>query len=247
MRDAEYLLRFDDLCPTMDTAAWLRFKPMLERYAVKPILAIVPANEDAGLVRSAPDEGFWEEMRGWQAAGAAIGLHGYRHVCAAKGRGLVPFHRETEFAGVGEQVQREWIGKGIEVLRGKGLEPSVWVAPRHGFDRVTLKCLRLAGICVLSDGLGTAPWRADGVTWIPQQLWGPEEKRRGLWTICLHGNTASDAAVDGLEGFLERFAEQFTSVGRVLQEWPARERGMGERVVAAGMMGRLRLRKWLKG
>ena len=247
MRGAEYLLRFDDLCPTMDMGAWERFTPMLARHSIKPILAIVPANEDTGFMRGAPDEGFWNEMRGWQSAGAAIGLHGYRHLCVAQGRGLVPFHRETEFAGVAEAEQREWIGKGVEILRGNGLEPTVWVAPRHGFGGVTLKCLRDAGICVLSDGLGTVPWRDGGMTWIPQQLWGPVEKRRGLWTICLHANTASAAVVEGLEGFLEGFAGQFTSVEQVLTDWPAGERGLGERVVAAGMMGRLRLRRWLKG
>ncbi len=241
---AQYLLRFDDLCPTMSRAGWERFVPLLRRYEIKPILAVVPANADPDLMVDATDDGFWEEMCGWEKDGAEIGLHGYRHVCAARGRGLLPLHEQSEFAGVQEGLQREWIRAGLAILRAKELEPGIWVAPRHGFDLTTLRVLREEGLGVLSDGFADSPFDVSGVRWIPQQLWGPREKKQGVWTICLHANTATDAALAELAAFLEQYAGEFTSVKRVLAQWPGREQTRADRWFHAQMMGRIRIDRW---
>jgi predicted deacetylase len=217
-RPAQYLLRFDDLCPTIARARWQRFLPLIKEFGIRPILAVVPYNRDPGLQLSPPDPGFWDQMRAMEAAGAAIALHGYRHLCDSRGRSLVPLHRHTEFAGVSEETQRRWIGTGLEILRGHGLHPKLWVAPFHGFDRNTLRALRAEGLGLLSDGLARVPFIRGGVTWIPQQLWEPVDKPKGLWTICVHSNTARGALVDQLGVFMRRHAAQFTSVDRVVAE-----------------------------
>jgi len=240
-KKAQYLLRFDDLCPTMDRRRWERFLPLIERYELRPILAVVPDNHDPELEIEQAYEGFWEEMRGLAAKGAAIGLHGYRHLCASTGRSLIPVHRTSEFAGVARESQREWIEAGLTVLRSHGLEPKVWVAPRHGLDWVTVEVLREVGLDVISDGFARRPYRDGGATWIPQQVWGPVEKASGLWTICLHSNSATDAEVAALEAFLERDAAQFTSVDRVLQEWPLAKRSLADRLFHGWMVARIRI------
>jgi hypothetical protein len=248
--NAQYLLRFDDLCPTMDRARWERFVPMLDRYGIMPLLAVVPKNCDPELVRDEVDADFWERMRSMEAAGATIGLHGYRHVCEATGRSLIPLHRQSEFAGVSEDRQREWIRAGMGILRGHGLNPKVWVAPRHGLDRATLRALREEGIDTVSDGFARRPFRWDGMKWIPAQIWGPVEKAWGLWTICLHSNSATDEDVRELQRFLECRADRFTSVDRVLGEGSFAERSMADRLFHAEIMARLgwtRLRRRFLG
>jgi predicted deacetylase len=105
-------LRFDDLCPTMDRARWQRFLPLIKRYSLRPILAVVPDNQDPELQRGPADPGFWAEMRGLEAAGAAIGIHGFQHVCMAEGRSLIPLYRTSEFAGATREAQQEWIRAG---------------------------------------------------------------------------------------------------------------------------------------
>jgi hypothetical protein len=217
-KPAQYLLRFDDLCPTISRSRWERFLPLLEEFRLYPILAVVPDNRDRDLERAEPDPGFWAEMRALEAGGAAIALHGYRHLCRSKGKSLVPLHSRSEFAGVDADSQREWIESGLAILRGHGLNPRVWVAPRHGFDRNTLRSLRNERITLLSDGLARVPFLRGGLTWIPQQLWAPVEKPGGLWTICIHPNTARDSLVDQLREFLRRHVAQFTSVDRVVEE-----------------------------
>jgi predicted deacetylase len=246
---AQYLLRFDDLCPTVSRAGWQRFLPLLTEYNIKPILAIVPDNQDAELAVSPTDPVFWDEMRAQEAAGAAIALHGYRHLCESRGQSLVPLAGSSEFAGVEEATQRQWIHAGIEILRSHGLTPKVWVAPRHGFDRATLHALQAEEIGVVSDGLALGPFLRHGLLWIPQQLWEPVEKRSGLWTICLHPNTTSNDLIYNLEAFLEQHAAEFTSVDRVLAEYRPATRGFSDLVFSASALARIRAarlkKKWL--
>jgi predicted deacetylase len=215
-KPAQYLLRFDDLCPTMSRSRWEQFLPLIQEFKIKPILAVVPDNKDRDLERGDPDPEFWAQMRAMESAGATIALHGYRHLCRSKGKSLVPLHRLSEFAGLPTDTQRQWILAGLHILRGHGLTPRVWVAPRHGFDRQTLRVLRDEGIELVSDGLARVPFRRDGLTWIPQQLWEPVEKSKGLWTICVHPNSARGSKVEKLSAFLRKHAAQFTSVDSIL-------------------------------
>ena len=237
---AQYLLRFDDLCPTVSRDRWRRLRCIIEEFRLQPILAVVPLNRDPDLDRSLPDPAFWEQMRALESAGAMIGLHGYRHLCQNKDRSLLGLDRTSEFAGIAAETQRTWIHDGLRILRSHGLNPRIWVAPRHGFDKHTLDALRAEGIHLLSDGFARAPFLLDGVTWIPQQLWGPVEKRKGLWTICMHANTASDADIERLCGFLAVHASQFTSIDRVFFRFQPATLTLPERLQAEAALWRLK-------
>jgi len=227
---AQFLLRFDDFCPTMRQTEWSRLLPVIEELGTQPILAVVPDNKDPDLEQNRAAPEFWREMRRLEAAGAAIALHGFQHLCQSTGKSLVPLHRRSEFAGVSEDTQRRWIRSGLRILRDQGLNPKVWVAPRHGFDMATLRALRAEGIQTLSDGLTRIPFRRGGMTWIPQQLWAPADRRNGLWTICMHCNSVRGVEVDNLIAFMRRNARSFTSVDRVLAEFEAQELNPREQV-----------------
>jgi predicted deacetylase len=238
---AQYLLRIDDLCPTVSAQRWQQFQSLIEEFHLKPILAVVPDNQDPELKVSPPDPAFWDCMRALEAAGAAIGLHGYQHLCTSRGRSLVDLHRVSEFAGVPARTQRAWIGEGIRILRGHGLDPRIWIAPRHGFDVNTLTALRDEGILLLSDGFARVPFLHSGLTWIPQQLWAPVEEDRGLWTICLHPNTARDAEIAALRSFLAVHAAQFTSVDCVLSQSHPATLTIAQRIQAVSALRRLKI------
>lgn len=217
---ARYLLRVDDLCPTVKREPWLKLAALIEELHLKPILAVVPDNRDPELRVSERDASFWERMRAMEHAGAAIALHGFQHRTQNRGRSLVPLHRKSEFAGVSALTQRTWIRAGLEMLRLHGLNPTLWAAPRHGFDANTLVALRAEGISLLSDGFTRRPFLRGGLTWIPQQLWGPIDKRRGLWTICLHVNTMTARQFDDFAAFVRASTAEFISVEEALWEFP---------------------------
>lgn len=218
---ARYLLRFDDLCPTMSKQPFERFLRIIEQHQLHPILAVVPENQDPDLICANPDAEFWKRICALQAAGATIAMHGYRHLCLSTAKSLVDLNRKSEFAGVPEESQRSWIRSGLKSLRERGLYPRLFVAPRHGFDFATLHALADQGLPFLSDGFALRPFRRAGVVCIPQQLWAPVAKRHGLWTICLHTNTATDQLEQDLNRFLSQFAHQFTTFDEVTaQEQP---------------------------
>jgi hypothetical protein len=237
---AEYLLRCDDLCPTTSLDRWRRVESLIEEFSLQPILAVVPDNRDPELCVATPDPAFWQRMHALEVSGAVVGLHGYRHVCASRGRSLLRLACKSEFAGVPAQTQRSWISEGLRILRAHGLNPRIWVAPRHGFDRNTLDALGAEGIALLSDGFARVPFRRGGVTWIPQQLWGPVDKKKGLWTICVHANTASEADISALRAFLNVHADQFTSVDRVLFRNQPTTLTLAEYLYAEAALWRLR-------
>jgi predicted deacetylase len=246
-RPAQYLLRIDDVCPTVHAERWQRLRMLIEEFSIRPILAVVPDNRDRDLDASHRDPAFWNSMRALQAAGAAIALHGLHHVCCASGRSLIPLHSTSEFAGFDLDAQSHRIARGLQTLRSHSLEPRLFVAPRHGFDRNTLLALRQHGIGFISDGLARLPFVRFGVTWIPMQLWSPLTRDAGLWTVCIHPNSADDAQIESLRRFLIQRASQFTSFDRVIAEFTPQPLGAVERAYEFIAMARLRLRRARSG
>jgi predicted deacetylase len=243
----QYLLRIDDLCPSVSAERWVKLQSLIEEFCLQPILAVVPDNQDPELRVSPPDPEFWCGMRAFEAAGAVIGLHGYRHLCLSRGRSLLGLHRLSEFAGVCAETQRLWIHDGLHILRGHGLNPRVWVAPRHGFDAHTLDALRAEEVSVLSDGFAPTLFRRDGLIWIPQQLWGPVEKTCGLWTICIHPNTTTDAELARLREFLVTHSAEFTSLDHVLFAFQPAALTLPERIQADVALWRFKTSRALRG
>jgi predicted deacetylase len=231
----------------MNEGRWDGLRQLIEEFGLRPILAVVPDNQDCELDASPPAPGFWEQMRRMQTAGATIALHGYRHLCSARGKSILPFGDRSEFAGVAAEMQRDQIARGAGILRGHGLDPRLWVAPKHTFDWNTLRALREEGFEYLSDGFARVPFRRGGVTWIPMQLWEPVQKARGLWTICMHPNTTVARRLDQLRAFLRHSAAQFTSFDRVVAEFDGAELRGYERLYEFMATERVRLRRRMRG
>jgi hypothetical protein len=188
-RPSRYLIRFDDICPTMNWAIWEDIEALLDEHGVKPIVAVIPDNQDRSLQVDPPNRAFWSRVRDWQAKGWGIGLHGYQHVVLTPDGGILGIHCRSEFAGLTEAEQRSRLARGLAIFRNEGVRPDIWVAPFHSFDRSTLFALKDLGIDVVSDGMGFGPWIDQlGLRWIPQQLGTCGCMPFGLWTICHHHN-----------------------------------------------------------
>src|SRR5437762_14036332 len=95
---AQYLIRFDDCCPTMNWPVWVEVERALLEFDVKPIMSVVPDNRDRELEVNEPNRDFWSEVRGWQQRGWTIGLHGYQHRYVTRDAGVVGIHKYSEFS-----------------------------------------------------------------------------------------------------------------------------------------------------
>jgi peptidoglycan/xylan/chitin deacetylase (PgdA/CDA1 family) len=219
-----YLIRFDDICPTMNWTAWVGIEAHLVRLNVRPILAVVPDNRDPRLVVDPPHPDFWEQVRKWQAMGWTIALHGYQHVYVNRNSGLLHLSLQSEFAGLSREEQEGKLKKGLAIFDEHGVRADAWVAPSHSFDRTTVKILGDLGVTVISDGLWPWPFTdKDRMTWVPQQLWNFWPRPPGVWTICNHHNGWTNQRVEWFGEMLNSYASKMTDMATVLEVFSGRE------------------------
>jgi len=212
MRPANYLIRFDDVCPAMNWDVWQYVEHVLATHMVRPLVAVVPDNRDPYLDVQAPRLDFWERVRGWQARGWAIGLHGYQHLYTTNDAGLLGRNCYSEFAGVPEAEQRAKLAAGLDIFHANGVRADCFIAPAHSFDEHTLDALTGLGIGAISDGYALAPYRCRrGLMWVPQQLGSFRHMPFGTWTVCLHANSWTVQDIVAFDASLTAFRSQITT------------------------------------
>jgi predicted deacetylase len=185
----QYLLRFDDICPTMNWRVWAEIETVLVQRQFKPLLAVVPDNRDPGLQVDPPAGDFWDRVRAWQDRGWTIALHGFQHRYVTRNAGMVALRKKSEFAGLRADVQREKLRRGVEIFERERITSDVWIAPGNSFDAATVSLLPDFGIGVISGGYFRCPYICPRrMTWVPQQLYYFRPAPPGVWTVCYHHN-----------------------------------------------------------
>ena len=210
---AKYIIRLDDACPTMRHEKWNRFEKLLDNYSIKPIVAVIPNNQDKKLMIGHQDDNFWKHVKSWQNKNWEIALHGFEHKYVTKHKSLVPINEYSEFAGVPLKEQKEKIREGIKVFNKHNISCQSWIAPAHSFDENTIKALKEeSSIQIISDGIAFAPYYEKEMYWIPQQLWKPRKMLFGTWTICYHPDEMKEKDFERLEAFLEKNFQKFITI-----------------------------------
>ena len=248
MTNARYLIRFDDICPTIDWAAWEALEKILAENGVKPIVAVIPENQDPEFMTGPADPGFWERVRRWQAAGWGIGVHGFEHRRSTEDGGIMGINARSEFAGLDGPEQREKLRKSLAIFSREGVKPSAWVAPWHSFDATTKTLLQELGVGVISDGFSIHPYRDEaGMVWIPQQLWRLRRMPVGVWTVCWHYSDWSPAGLADLARSLAAFRGSFISLQEAVDLYGQRRASAADELMRVGfpliLKARVALRK----
>lgn len=211
----KYLIRLDDACPTMDAKKWQRMENILDCYRVRPMVGIIPNNNDSKQKIDAEDPAFWNKVEKWVGKQWVIALHGYDHCYISEGgmKGLNPLWSRSEFAGVPLELQKEKIREGVKILRSHGIDPQYFFAPSHTYDQNTLEALREeSNIRIISDTIATKPYKYEDFTFIPQ-LGGHCTVMNipGIWTFCLHPSAMSEDDFEVTEIFLKAHVDEFIS------------------------------------
>ena len=200
---AKYIIRLDDASAFMNYSRWEPFYELFDKYSIRPIIAVIPFNKDPKMTKGPCDDNFWDRVREWQAKDYRIGLHGYEHLYSTHKGGILGFRYASEFAGVPLEKQKAMLAAGSRKFEEEGIRSDIFVAPSHSFDKNTLKAIKaVTGIRYISDGCFLNPVIINGLKWIPQQLWGPRKKSKGVWTICFHPETSDSSIVTQLSLFL---------------------------------------------
>ena len=238
-------VRLDDITPEMDWPKFLRMKELLDGYGLKPLIGVIPENHDetlTGAREGAPSD-FWAYIRELCEAGTTVAMHGFTHIYDTKKSGIFPLNAFSEFAGHPYDKQLTRIRTGKKLLRDRGIETDLFMAPAHTFDRNTLLALRDAGFQKVTDGFGKSPYRYEDLTFYPISFRKSDAFRGGdgYTTFVYHTNTMDDKEFESLEkqlaGSSPEAGYEFISYSGYLAA-PAAERGFfgksGEYALAFG-------------
>lgn len=219
--------RLDDITPDMDWDRFYRVKAIFDKYKIKPLIGVVPENQDEGLQRTAPREEFWESVRSLAEEGWCIAQHGYRHVYETKASGLLGLKKASEFAGLPFETQFWKLKNGREILQKRGLDVTIFMAPGHTYDRNTLKALKKLGFLCVTDGYTDIPCYSRGLLFVPCKSSRPVLKK-GLDTVCIHCNDLGEGDFRELENFLETHKNQVLPFEEVVSQlwYPKKNLGL---------------------
>lgn len=209
----KYLIRLDDACETMDLKKWQKMESILSKYNIKPLIAVIPNNEDDMQKIDPVNTGFWEWLKKLETKGWEIGLHGYNHVYQTNEGGINPIHKRSEFAGLPLEKQKEKIKKGFSKMKSLGFSLRIFVAPSHTFDLNTLEALKSeSDIRIISDTIAIHPYIDNDFIFIPQQFGGARKIFfPGIYTFCYHPNSMNEKSFLELENFLSKNNKHFKS------------------------------------
>lgn len=244
---ARYLLRFDDLCPTMDWKAWDALENAMDDEDIRPLVAVIPDNHDPEFNVGPANPAFWDRVRAWQNKGWAVGVHGYRHERVTRDGGIMSINRRSEFAGLRPEEQRERLKRGLDIFASERVTPNAWVAPWHSFDLTTKAALAEQGVRVISDGFSVLPYRdSDGMLWVPQQLWRSRRMPVGLWTVCWHYRDWTPAKFESAKNTFAAYRGSMTSLRETIASYGERRIGIADRLMRLGVPLMLKAKAALK-
>ena len=229
-------VRLDDITPDMDWEKFRRLEKILDENNIKPLLGIVPDNQDSNLSRNPVMADFEGQIKKWVAKGWSLSMHGWRHIYTTKKGGLFPLNDFSEFAGVPKEKQREMIFDGKEKLKKMGVTTNIFMAPAHSFDKNTLSLLKEAGFQYITDGFGACPYEWNGLTFLPIAFQKNKdiEKKEGYTTLVFHTNTMNDQDFVNFENMVKKHKTDFISYKEYLNVSPKKQTFAG-RVKEYGM------------
>lgn len=210
---SKYILRLDDACEKMDIEKWDRMEQLLDKYGVKPLVGVIPHCEDPMMGDYRVDSNFWSKVANWISKDWSIAMHGYNHVYSTDCGGINPINKRSEFAGEPLEVQKEKIRKGISIMREHGINPKIFFAPSHTFDKNTLLALKAeSDINIISDTIANDVYYQDDFQFVPQQSGRVRKLPFKVVTFCYHPNMMKENDFVYLEQFLRKNIALYTKI-----------------------------------
>lgn len=222
-------IRMDDITPDMDWARFLRFKELCDLYQVKPLIGVVPENQDSMLHIDEARSDFWEYLLQLEKEGWIIAQHGCTHIYSTRKKGCFPLNAISEYAGKTYEEQLANLKKGKEILESHGVYTDIFMAPAHSYDKNTLKALKATGFTKLTDGFGKQPYEWMGLTFYPISFKQSNslKQENGYTTFVVHVNTMNDKDFERYEKLFAKQRDKLISYQEYLAVSPEKRGAIG--------------------
>lgn len=220
-------IRIDDVTDDMDWEKFGRFEEILNRYHIKPLIGVIPKNQDETLCRNTKKEDYADWLKDRQKNGWFIAMHGYDHRYVTKKGGMFPLNHFSEFAGLEYEEQLQKLKAGKEALSDLGISTDIFMAPAHSYDYNTLKALGQCGFTHITDGFGSRPYIFRGIVFLPiaKRRSAELKAESGITTFVVHTATMREEDMIGYEQLFQEHKDQFVDYN-MLYQMPAVKRSV---------------------
>ena len=204
--DTGILIRFDDIAPNMKWEMMDRCQEILNHYNLKPVMGIIPDNQDNELLKYPKRDNFWEIVKKWKSSGWSIAMHGYKHLydIETNKKDYFNYGGGSEFFGHSYEDQLLKIKKGIGIFKKNNLEIDMFFAPNHTYDKNTFEALKNSGIFKIIDGYGLMPYISNDIKFVPQLFYKLYMLPFGIQSTQIHINYWNDKDFDIFKNFVEK-------------------------------------------
>ena len=184
------LIRFDDIAENMNWHLMAKCEKIFDELNIKPVMGVIPNNQDKDLLVYPKKENFWQIVKKWQLKGWEIAMHGYNHIYDndTKKKDFFEYGGKSEFYGHSLNSQLKKIKKGLDIFKKNDIKIRTFFSPNHTYDFNTFKALKLSGINEVIDGYGLKPYLENNIKFIPQLFYKPFFLPFGLQTTQIHLN-----------------------------------------------------------
>ena len=214
------LIRLDDIAENMNWDLMEKSELLFEKYQIKPILGVIPNNQDNDLLTYPKRDNFWEQVRKWKKKGWEIGMHGTNHsydnIC--KKVDYLGVGGNTEFCNHELEHQVKKIEIGISRFKEEKINVRTFFAPNHTFDENTLKALNQCGINEVIDGYGLMPYTENQIKFVPQLFYKVFALPFGIQTTQIHLNYWKQKEFDDFERFVDNNYKKIITYNQALKK-----------------------------
>ena len=207
------LIRFDDVAPNMNWEMMDKCEELLNRFNLKPVMGVIPNNQDDELLKYPKRENFWEIVKKWELNDWSIAMHGYNHLYdkETNKKDFFNYGGKSEFFGHSYEDQLSKIKKGLEIFEKNNIQIDTFFAPNHTYDRNTFKALKNSGILKIIDGYGLMPYSFNGIRFVPQLFYKLYLLPFGIQSTQIHINYWSDKDYTNFKKFIEKHHKKVIS------------------------------------
>ena len=199
-----FLIRLDDIAENMNWHLMERSEVLFDKFKVKPILGVIPLNQDEELLSYPRKENFWDLVRNWKKKGWNISMHGLSHVydIDTRKKDYFKYGGKSEFFGHSLEMQMLKIKDGLSKFKNENIGIRSFYAPNHTYDRNTFAALKNSGISEIIDGYGLMPYTDNNIKFIPQLFYKTYALPFGIQTTQIHLNYWKQEDFDDFEKFI---------------------------------------------
>ena len=212
------LVRMDDISENMNWDFMDKCESLFDKHNIKPLLGVIPINQDPELLKYPKNLKFWERVVNWQKKGWEITMHGCTHVYTQKSdkKDIFNYGGHSEFYGLDYSEQLNKIKVGLAEFKKRKIDVRSFFAPNHVYDNNTLKALKDTGIKIIIDGYGLFPYYKFDLLFIPQLFYKEILLPFGIQSTQIHLNYWDDKYFFNFEDFINKNNNKIIDLNYIL-------------------------------